>query len=85
MMAGEQMAAMLITVFVAVVTIAGTLWPPTPLGCSSRHRDGLRVTLQNVLTFVVVRVRLDLGVSGLLLRACGRPDYLLASTRLRGR
>jgi O-antigen/teichoic acid export membrane protein len=63
MMAGEQMAAMLITVFVALVTIAGTVVGADiagALGVAIAMAGG--VTLQNVLTFVVLRARLGIWV-----------------------
>lgn len=88
MMAGEQMTAMLITVFVAVVTIAGTAVAANTagaLGVAIAMACG--VTLQNVLTFVAVRVRLGIwAYPDFSLRSMRTPvDYLLASTRLRGR
>jgi len=61
MMAGEQMVAMLITVFVAVVTIAGTVVAADTagaLGVATAMACG--VTLQNVLTFAAVRARLGI-------------------------
>jgi O-antigen/teichoic acid export membrane protein len=88
MMAGEQMAAMLITVFVAVVTIAGTAVAADTagaLGVAIAMACG--VTLQNVLTFVAVRVRLGIwAYPDFSLRGMRTPvDYLLGSARLRGR
>ena len=61
MMAGEQVAAMRITVFVAAVTIAGTAvaaHTAGALGVAIAMACG--VTLQNVLTFVAVRARLGI-------------------------
>lgn len=61
MMAGEQMAAMVITMFVAVVTIAGTLLAADTagaLGVAIAMACG--VSLQSVLTFVAVRARLGI-------------------------
>jgi O-antigen/teichoic acid export membrane protein len=63
MMAGEQVAAMLITVFVAVVTIAGTAVAASTdgaLGVAIAMACG--VALQNALTFVVLRARLGIWV-----------------------
>jgi O-antigen/teichoic acid export membrane protein len=88
MMAGEQMAAMLITMFVAVLTIAGTAVAADTagaLGVAIAMACG--VTLQNVLSFGAVRVRLgiwaypDFTFRGLR----GPVTDLLASARLRGR
>lgn len=88
MMAGEQMAAMLITLFVAVTTIVGTAVAADvagALGVAIAMACG--VTLQNLLTFFAVRVRLgiwaypDFSVRGLRTPVA----YLLASRRLRGR
>lgn len=88
MMAGEQMTAMLITMFVAVVTIAGTAvaaHTAGALGVAVTMACG--VTLQNVLTFAAVRARLgiwaypDFSFRGLR----GPVTDLLASARLRRR
>ena len=61
MMAGEQMTAMLITMFVAVVTIAATAvaaHTSGAIGVAIAMACG--VVLQNVLTFVGVRLRLGI-------------------------
>jgi O-antigen/teichoic acid export membrane protein len=61
MMGGEQMTAMLITMFVAVLTIAGTAvaaYTSGALGVAIAMACG--VVLQNVLTLVGVRVRLGI-------------------------
>jgi len=63
MMAGEQVAAMLITVFVAVVTITGTAVAANAagaLGVAIAMACG--VSLQNILTFFVLRARLGIWV-----------------------
>jgi O-antigen/teichoic acid export membrane protein len=63
MMAGEQVAAMLITMFVAVVTIAGSAVAAATagaLGVAIAMACG--ITLQNVLTFAVTRARLGIWV-----------------------
>jgi O-antigen/teichoic acid export membrane protein len=88
MMAGEQMAAMLITMFVAVVTIAGTAVAADTagaLGVAIAMACG--VTLQNVLTLVVVRARLGIwAYPDLSLKGMRSPvAQLLAAARLRGR
>ena len=88
MMAGEQMAAMLITSFVAVVTIAGTVVAADTtgaLGVAIAMACG--VTLQNVLTFFAVRVRLGIwAYPDFTFRGMRTPvQHLLASARLRGR
>lgn len=88
MMAGEQMAAMLITTFVAVVTIAATVVAADTsgaLGVAIAMACG--VTLQNVLTFVAVRVRLGIwAYPDFTFRGMRAPvGQLLASARLRGR
>jgi O-antigen/teichoic acid export membrane protein len=88
MMAGEQMAAMLITMFVAVVTIAGTAVAAHTSGAVGvAVAMACGVALQNVLTFIAVRVRLgiwsypDFSFRGMR----GPVTYLLASARLRSR
>jgi O-antigen/teichoic acid export membrane protein len=88
MMAGEQMAAMLITAFVAVMTIAGTVVAADTagaLGVAIAMACG--VTLQNVLTFFAVRVRLGIwAYPDFTFRGMRAPvEHLLASARLRGR
>jgi O-antigen/teichoic acid export membrane protein len=86
MMAGEQMAAMLITMFVAVVTIAGTAVAAHTngaLGVAIAMACG--VTLQNVLTLVAVRVRLGIwSYPDFTFRGMRRPiTHVLASARSR--
>jgi O-antigen/teichoic acid export membrane protein len=86
MMAGEQMAAMLITMFVAVVTIAGTAvaaHTSGALGVAIAMACG--VTLQNVLTLIAVRTRLGIwAYPDFSVRGMRRPvTYLLASLRSR--
>jgi len=61
MMAGEQVAAMVITIFVTVVTIAGSAVAADTagaLGVAIAMAAG--VTLQNVLIIAVVRLRLGI-------------------------
>lgn len=73
MMAGEQMTAMVITMFVAVVTIAGTVVAADTtgaLGVAIAMACG--VTLQNVLTFAAVRARLGIWAY---------PDFSFRGTR----
>jgi len=63
MMAGEQVAAMVITMFVAVVTIAGSAVAADTagaLGVAVAMACG--IALQNVLTVVVARARLGIWV-----------------------
>ena len=88
MMAGEQLAAMLITVFVAVVTIGGSAVAAATsgaLGVAIVMTCG--ITLLNVLTVVVLRARLgiwaypDFALRGVR-ESVGR---LLASARSRTR
>ena len=88
MMAGEQMAAMVITMFVAVVTIAGTAVAAHTSGAVGvAIAMACGVALQNVLTFAAVRARLgiwaypDFSFRGMR----GPVTSLLASVRLRGR
>jgi O-antigen/teichoic acid export membrane protein len=88
MMAGEQMAAMLITMFVAVVTIAGTAVAANSSGAVGvAVAMACGVSLQNVLTLGAVRVRLgiwaypDFSFRGMR----GPVTSLLTSARLRGR
>ena len=61
MMAGEQVAAMLITIFVMIVTVAGSAIAADAygaIGVATVMAAG--VTLQNVLTISVVRLRLGI-------------------------
>ena len=88
MMAGEQMAAMLITVFVAIVTIAGTVVAADTAGAVGvAIAMACGVTLQNVLTFVAVRVRLEIwAYPDFSFRGVRKPlASLLASARPRSR
>jgi len=61
MMAGEQVAAMLITIFVTIVTVAASIVAADAfgaIGVASVMAAG--VTLQNVLNITVVRLRLGI-------------------------
>ena len=88
MMAGEQVAAMLITMFVAVVTIAGTAVAAHTSGAVGvAVAMACGVALQNVLTLVAVRARLGIwSYPDFSFRGMRAPVIsLLASARLRGR
>ena len=86
MMAGEQMAAMLITIFVAVVTIAGTAVAADTAGAVGVSiAIACGVTLQNVLTLIVVRTRLGIWAYPSLRGLRAPVTSLLASTRRRRR
>ena len=88
MMAGEQVAAMVITMFVAVVTIAGSAVAADTagaLGVAIAMACG--IALQNVLTVVVTRMRLGIWVypdfSRRGLRRSARDILALARSRSR--
>ena len=88
MMAGEQVAAMLITMFVAVVTIAGSAVAAATVGALGvAIAMACGIALQNVLTVVVARARLGIWVyPDLSLRGLRGPvGHLLATARSRRR
>jgi O-antigen/teichoic acid export membrane protein len=88
MMAGEQVAAMLITMFVAVVTIAGTAVAADTLGALGvAIAMACGIALQNVLNVAVARMRLGIWVyPDLSLRGLAQPvSAVLAAARSRNR
>ena len=88
MMAGEQMAAMWITMFVAVVTITSSAIAADTAGALGvAVAMAFGVTLQNVLTVATVRARLGIWVyPDLSLRGLSEPVvHLLAAARSRRR
>jgi O-antigen/teichoic acid export membrane protein len=88
MMAGEQVAAMAITMFVAVVTISGTVLAADTLGAVGvAVAMACGIALQNVLNVLAARMRLGIWVyPDLSLRGLGEPvGAILAAARSRNR